>query len=366
MWLLARLMIAIGAFLIKILAKRNRFIKTEPRHLNGHEYFMQTETTKHGRITDTIFAFKFNCKAIFKLTKEGGFDSFFKSVGLAEEVQSGDQEFDQKIYVASDNYGFCKEIKSDAKTRKLILQLFEKGCEYIKCDGAEMWVSFPKDERTNMELVTLFTELKLSMTDINRTYAGWAIDLFAVKVLIVEAIVWSLVAYAGTGFFEWYWVKEDRFLDIKPVLKYAAVAGFFVFAILIYLIAFFLKGSSRGHRILIESGVVLIIALSAGSVTMVSDLDIQLDKSTSVYVDAEVEGTFTREHRSRKGRSKWYSYHMQIKSPKDNLGFDIPTQIEISRKTYEELKKDSWARIEIGRGWLGIPWYRSIKPTTDY
>ena len=122
--------------------------------------------------------------------------------------------------------------------------------------------------------------------------------------------------------------------------------------------AVFLKGCSRGHRIFIESFIVLGLSIPLGSIGLISDINIHFDNSRSIFVEAQITDKYEREHRSR--RSKWYSYHINVEAINNIAQFNLPRSISVSQAVYNSVNKNGTIRIEIGRGRLKHQWYRSI------
>lgn len=362
MWIIFKLAAVICASIVKLCAKYigPRFDFGKSEDVDGVKVYVRPIKGKHGIVLATRFGFEFRCRSVFKLTEEKDWDGFFKGFGLTTELQTGDDQFDRTVYIASDSSGFREEIVRDAKLREMIMGAFRKGCAYISCDGRTLWMQFPEDETENYFLKKEMAAIYQQMQDIDQSWKGIFHDIYAWKILLVECIVWSLAAYAATSFFEMMEVREDVHFDGPSVFVYGLGAGLFLAALLFALIAVFLRKSSRGHRILVESALLLAIAFPMGGMGVAADINTKLDRSESIEVKAQVTDNYRREHRRRRG-SKYYTYHIHINQLDKQDQVDLPRHIEVEYGFWNQAKKDKQIAIEVGQGALKLPWYRSFR-----
>jgi len=363
MWLVIKLIMAGVGFAVRLLARNHSLFGGQSTELvvDGLDCEVVVQSHK-GKVHSTLFGFEFERPVIFKLSKEKWIDQAFKFLGIADEIQTGDQSFDKQIYVASDNEAFKEELREDSTSRKLILELFEKGCGSITCNGKMTWFRFKEDRSSQLDLAKTCAQLHRQVSDFGRNPKSLFSDPFAMKVLLTESVIWSLAAYAATSFFEGVYLKEqDLHLDHYPILRQGLWLGALLALALFLAIVFFLKGSSRGHRILVESFLVLGLSLPAGGLSLISDLNTHFDQSFPVVLDATVTDLYPQQHRGRRGRT-WYTYHLYIDLKDEFSEFSIPRHIQISRSLYGRLNKGGSVKLEIGRGRLKHPWFRSIEP----
>lgn len=301
MWIIIKLAMTFGVFFLRLFAKHFRTLGG-PRDnvFDGVVCYVRPKSSK-GQIFSTDFGIEFKCNSVFKLTKETDWDRFFKDFGLANELQTGDSEFDRRIYIASDSSAFRDKIKNDPQSREHIKNLFQSGCEYISGDGKAIWIHFKGDKTKDSNLMSSFVKCFQTIASINQESSSFFRDPFALKILFVEAVIWSLAVYAASSFAEVYLVKEDKHLDFYPIAYQGLLVGIFLAVILFTFIVLFLKGSSRGHRILVESFLLLGLAFPAGGIGTISDINSEMDRSNSTFVTAKITNHYRREHRGRKG-----------------------------------------------------------------
>lgn len=353
MWILFRILVAVGAFIYRLI---NRFL---PKYTTK-EYSNTPLYTSNYKKGEQIFAHKagFSLKSnfIFKFSKETSTDKFFKKTGLSTEFSTGDKSFDKKVYIASDHPQFHLLIKKNKEIRNTILELFSLGIDSVFADGKIIWITKKEGYPVNKELgLLLYLQSRLSKL-IPQT-PGILKDKFVIRTILIEALIWSLLAYAISGSYTYYSYSKysDLYPDVLKLIILGLGIALIIFMALFGLIFILLKGSSKGHRIIIESGIVLILALPANGIIITSDLNINLDSQKADIIYTEIMDIEIIEHPRTRTRN-WYSYHLIVNN-RNNI---LPTSIQINYAKYKEAIQSKKAEFHIGKGWLGIPWYKDI------
>ncbi len=366
MWFLYKLIGAAIAFLVRMKG-RYLFAKQKDQFevLNGVQFLMTPIKGKHNAVLGTLYEFPFACQMVFKLTEETALDTFFKSLGMANELQTEHHEFDWNVYVASDSSTFKAELKANTKLRELVLKILRQDCKHIVCDGSILEFRFSNDSMEHpvgSETQKLCFELVKEMSALcQKPVRRLLDDRFASRILLVEAAVWSLAVYAFSNFFQMQLHDSEIFLDFTPVFVQGFLVGAGIGCLLFLAIALFLRGSSRAHRILIESFLLLVLSIPVGGISLVADVNIYFDRAPPLLVEGTVTQHYVRSHRRRKG-GIYYTYHIQYKPLSEPQDFSLPLEITVSSEIYGNLRVDKPIAIEIGRGFLKHPWYRSISP----
>ncbi|MEE9614630.1 MAG: hypothetical protein V3W31_06720, partial [Thermodesulfobacteriota bacterium] len=106
-------------------AEGNRITGTV-RSGTGGELPYECEYSQGSKNTPSYFKVRIECSFPhpLKIRREGGFDRFGKSIGLAEEVQTGERQFDEKFYVATENRAFAGPYLMDDRRRAPIKAIF--------------------------------------------------------------------------------------------------------------------------------------------------------------------------------------------------------------------------------------------------
>ncbi|WP_413586727.1 hypothetical protein [Bdellovibrio sp. HCB274] len=358
MWIILKLLFSTTAFLLRYTHRymRMHIMISSPTQHEGvelHSYIAKGR----GKQQLTTWNRTFPCKTSFKLTRESKLDIFFKHWGFAEEIQTQDLSFDSTIYIASDSTNFMRKIQTDAECRNLIMQLFDNGCLWISGGGNMMLARFSGDLRSDSKVSSLFAQLTKHIEELQKQPRE--IDLFAVKTLITESLIWGFAGYALVSVLQWLRMREDVYLNAVALARSGILVSAVIALALVAVIAWIFKKSSRGHRIIIESFLVLAFAVPFGGIALFSDYNIQLDRSPSTVIEGTVEGHYTQMHRGRSGRH-YITYHIQVSDNSPGSKFILPTDLRVSSHLYEELTMKSRVRIDVGSGKLKHPWIRKI------
>lgn len=112
-------------------------------------------------------------------------------------------------------------------------------------------------------------------------------------------MIYGISIYAWSGFAEWSFSREAVHLSPFLVLRFGLLLGTVLAIVLIRIIIALMKGSSRGHRIIIESSMVLCLSFLIGGIQVVSDLNTALDENSPVEVKVNITSLY--KHRPRRG-----------------------------------------------------------------
>lgn len=360
MWILVKVGISALAFFIRLFAKYiNRTLYKKESFQNA-TYYQRTLSSKN-KVALTSFGLTLKSQSLFKITRESSWDHFFKKLGLVDEIQTGDNEFDKTFYIASDCREFRNEIRTDTKTRQLLLQIFDAGCTSIRCDGETVWFHFPGNQAYNNPILVLLFSFRQQITAPAQHRQSLFSDPFSLEVLLIEALIWSFATYAVLGFLEWAVIKEDLHLDASRLVKHGIALGFFLFTVLLAFIVFRMNRSSRGHRVVVESFMILILSFPMAGIHLISDINTKRDRYPPHIIDAHVEDLQQKQHRGRRGR-RYYTYHISIRPTTFNTEVELPREIKISRSLFNQLGRGHKIQLTIGRGALHHPWYKAIDP----
>lgn len=365
MWILFKFAAALFAFIYRWFHRRDS-IDPKPDlavTVNGITCHVTPHVHK-GRTIKTVLNLDLNCSAIFKLSRETKWDGLFKSLGLSTEIQTGDPNFDQLIYITCDSSAFALELKSDESARKKITDLFQAGATHIEGDGKLLLVTFPGDMTAQLAVKHLAIELRHSLSDIDLNFRGHGRDPFVYKAIAIECLIYSLGAYAFTSYLEWRIMEQTLHLDMLGLASRGLGLGILLTILLLGLIVLLLKGSSRGHRILVESALVLGLSLPISGISLFGDANTTFDKGSPTWVKRGIYRTYSVLHRGRKGTT-WHTYHMMLKEPEASETIPIPGTIQISIENYRKAQNKEFVSIELMPGYFGFAWIRTIEIQTN-
>lgn len=354
MWVILRLLAALVAFII-----RRWYVINPPDpagQIEGEPYYVKRTEVK-GRITEFKIGLPLEAPG-FTLSPEGTVDRFFKKIHFSREYQTADAVFDKDVYIASDHSGICEHISKHDDLRQQVLMLFQRmGFNKIYCDGGILWLRNPDNHEPNTVEIAAARKLQQEFKAVESDPRLKVPDRFFWRALLIESVVWSIFVYAVGGFFENIYHHEDYHVHLTDLFEVGLLLGAGCFLVLIVIIFLDLHRSSRGHRVLVESALLLALGFPGAGVQAASDLNRYLDSSEPVRVERIVDNLERRTHRSR--RSTWYSYHMVI-SHVDNDPYNLPGEIEITEDLFDRTTVGDTVAIDISAGWLGLPWYYKI------
>lgn len=365
MWIILKLIASLGAFLFRSLFAH--FISLDKAiidQIDETTLYIKSHKGKYGIYATSFVVKDLPCPA-FKMTSENFLDRLFKKWGLAWEYQTGDHEFDKKIYIAADNPSLGRFLSLDVDFRKNILEIFANyKCKFIRSTGKHFIVQIKGDHTQEKQLRELTAKLGKIIKNFPNSSQTKLRDPFALKAVLTEAFIWSIATYAILSQPEWYIFNlEDVHLSKVDIVSLGLIWGLVAAAVLIAAIAFLFKGSSRGHRVLIESSLVLLLSLPAVGIGAASDVNTQMDESPTILETRKVINKITVRNTSRR-RGPTESYFIYL-APSKTSQLQIPERIRVTLMDYENAHIPGTVHIRLGKGKLGIPWYRGFNFTTE-
>jgi hypothetical protein len=360
MFILIRILIALSAFILRFIdlfGRKGRFDQS----LDGRPYGVKINYSKRrgraAQISSIEIDIPLSTDFIFKLTPEKKVDALAKLFGIAQEVQTGDTQFDEAVYVASDQPELHRILRSRPNFRAAVCKLLSAGYDSIVSRGEVLklrnrFLFEPNPDHLNAAFL-IADELQAA----NYQMRLQERDPFIIRALIVECLVWSIAAYALSSLVDFVvWV---RYIEPAQLVMPGILATVAAFCILMLLNILIMKGSSRAHRVLVEAAVVLVFSLPVLGFLGVSDINIGLDASEPVALSMEVQDKEVIERRRRigyRGSRTRRAYQLTFAPVGNTSGISPPTKIQVTREEYNRAYIGGAVHLSIRRGWLGFPW----------
>lgn len=362
MWIIFKAIAALFTILFRLSHRKFRHPAASQLSQTINGITCHIELLKHNKqIKGTVLVVELECSAIFKLSHETSWDRYFKAIGLSKEIQTGDDAFDDLIYIACDSGAFSHELRHDETTRKKILHLMRNGATAILGDGKLLVIEFPGDVSGHSDKIKAAIELARSLSDLDRNFQSSNKDHFVLKAIAAECLIIALATYAFTSFLEWriYTDAEHTiYLDGMSVVSRGLGVGVVLTILFFGLIVFLLKGSSRGHRIIAESALFLGLSLPIGGIALLSDLNTELDKGKPTVVERGIYRKYITSYRYK--RRTYYHYHVVFDAPAGDDSIQLPGEITVSKEIYDQISPKKAIGLEIMPGRLGLAWFREI------
>ncbi|MDQ1352019.1 MAG: hypothetical protein QG657_2325 [Acidobacteriota bacterium] len=288
----------------------------------------------------------------FKITRETGFDRFFKRLGICVELETNDREFDDAFFITTNSEGFTREYFRKSDKRRLVTEVFARGFNELIHDGEKIvatWKSFPRG--MNMEIKTIeeiAAVLGQLAGDIPNIYEqesaeniGWKqrrFFAFAVPIFLLVAGIAGLVM----GLTTFHPLDEGKV--ILDSFKYSIP----LLILFLWFSVQLLRGRSSSHRELMGVFALslfgFIIAGMGGEMT----LNGWLDKSKPVIHEVKVTDKYST--RSKNSRS----YHVVLESWREGR---YSEKLSVRRSFYNQLVPgQSTMVITTKAGKLGFEW----------
>ncbi len=333
--------------------------------LHGLPYHYRVVTEKHS--TQLIVYVDAICGYDFMLKFENSFERMLKSLSLAFECQSRDTLFDRTIYIVSDDVQVCHMLKSDEILRKNIFSLFwklkEEGFHVrslrfhegrlvldatTKDTGEEAEQQAQKAAKTSVSYMHALVQRvpkrqeKSSFVYREKTSRTLSIILAIFTALLLNGLLKLLLDSTSTFFL-------PRLLDKTDLLRFSLMAT--VAALMLYttfVLIYFYK-SSRLPQALFAGFTLGAAGLFLSALTTIKELDIYLDDSPSVTKRYTILNSYIT-------RGRYTSYHIVLSEIGD---------IKVPYGIYKRVHTGSDVIVDIKRGYLNIPWIRSIQKATS-
>lgn len=362
MWIIIRLLLSLAVAVSRMIYRLSPKQLPEAGNYHGMPYYLDTSHDKEGDRIAFQLGMPFPSESLFKFGPEGSAARLCKALGISTEYQSGDANFDEKIYLACDHPVLLQQLGNSTQSRDLILQLLiNQHFASIWSDGEVLWAAKNSDQDPSETEIQLLAQLVASLMPVCQAALQQKTP-FLWRFLWVEAFVWALFGYAASVFLENRFNPHDYHLDSATLFQYGLVAAALLMAVLMMTIILLLRKSSRGHTIITESFVLLLLTLPLCGMQLVSDINRNFDNA-----DAEQQigiiGDVSKRTSSGRGSGIWTprtTYQLELQNKLSAFGTQVPQRIEISEKLYQHANKGKQLLLSIKPGFLGLPWYEKM------
>ncbi|MDT8991588.1 hypothetical protein RQP54_12025 [Curvibacter sp. APW13] len=347
-------------------------------HGIAYRYLFQTEKQRRGILFDENREYTPSLKVSveaprefeFVLKRESAFDRACKWLGLANEYQAGDSEFDDLVYVVSNDQHLTSEVISQESMRDAALALFnmnlhECRASEIRCHGGRVWVMFkvgkkyreassePLLHEVAERSVLLLHDLVQCMQAGRPESSPRSRDPFAIRAAVVLAGCTGLLANGLTHSLRQGFTQPGFVVDTSLLWTYAAYGGMAVVIALVVLTLWWLGRTARTHLVLIEIVLVGSIGAVLTMYSEVQDLNWEADHSPTEMVNAKVIAKSVSH--SHKGGA---SYFVHVT---DWIAHGQTRKVRVSSGFYEGVQSGALIEFRQRAGFLGVRWVESYR-----
>jgi len=288
----------------------------------------------------------------FRLDHEGKGHKLAEWLGFTGKFETGDEDFDAKVYIDCDDPAFCESLRNMAALRRVVLRLFEKGIKSFAMEAGRL-VAVPAivqpslSENDLADLLAALSEFKrllpmtamTGQTSVNptRLYAKtFRYVIYGVFALGVAATIFDMVQR---------WQMVQPFALLKESLAYAL--GAIAASLLVIKIVF--HRSSYGYDVLRTFLGWGLLGAMACSYAALYNINIRYDDTTPQIFTQPVIDKYTST-----GRHGSVHYHIRIQDwHGTGNGFVISTNSGIY---YRAIPGITLIRIRTHPGYLGFEW----------
>ena len=286
-----------------------------------------------------------------RVARETGTDSFFKSIGFAVEVQTGDAAFDGEFYLSSRSPEFLAALFRAEPNRAALRALFAQGFERLELEGGVL-LARKGGGNELLELATLRSAVE-SLARLRKVAEAARAVLPAPRGMTTNQFV-SVAGLASLALIAPYPVAA---LIGRPLLdgSFALFLGslpWFGAAMLAFVLALAaaLRGRSNAHREFFTAAVIALIGIPMGGWGAAMLVNERLDASASVAHPSQVLGKHAT-------HGKHDHYYVDLKSWRPGRHIE---QIEVSSGIYGRVQDRQPVVVRTHSGRLGFEWVESL------
>lgn len=301
----------------------------------------------------------------FSFKREGRFDRFCKSLGLSVEHQIGAAEFDNLVYVVSNDGHLVQQMSAQKSITDDVVQLFKlhrygSTVSEVRCQNGRLWASFsvakPFNEASNMNQLLkvpphaagLLQRVAVQLEANRPQTRGTQRDPFILRAAVLLAISTGLFVNGLTHAFRLFWSTDTFTVDTAQLWFYSVYGAAAIVGVLVLLAFAALGRSARTHLVLIELLLVGLMGATLTCFTELRDLNMEMDMSPVVKLRAEVLTKTVS--RSRKGGTH---YSIEVR---DWVAHMDTRTIKVSSGFYSQIKVGGILDIHQRSGYLGMRW----------
>jgi hypothetical protein len=293
-----------------------------------------------------------------RVHRETKLDVWVKRIGFAKEIQTGDPAFDALAYITCDHPFIERALTQSEPLRDAIAAAIQWNYERVEFDGERVILSLSEDREPSKLDLTFLKRIWSASEDLQTIVPNRFAEPFLWKALAVECVIWSLCGYSIGAVMELLLHRENIHVFPRVVAASGFLFGCALFALLVGSVALLMRGSSRGHRVLVESALILGLALPTAGVQLVADTNRALDRGAPRHVKVVIDRCEVREHRGRRGRRS-HSYHLGL--ARDETSQPLPQSVEVTPAICRAAQREVHADFTLRPGRWGIPWYEEIR-----
>lgn len=326
---------------------------------------------KHSRnkskITSVHLGIACHKLASFSLKRQSGLDNFFKRMGVSNEFETGDQAFDDSIYLISDNKTLHHALANSPAFRSAVKKIMDFGiaskleAQEIHCRNGRLWATFKAGSDYNegkiftvaKALAKEFETLVNSVQEVAAVSGSRWSDPFVIKAAFLLAISSGLAINGVIQFFRIGFSKLPFTLDPSLIVEDAFVYSLALILAFAVIALYWLGRSARTHIVLIELMTIGALGTFLTVATEMRDINIEMDTASPQVFETQVEQKYTT-----RGRRRGTKYHVVVKDWRCDCG---TYRMRVSEFIYRSVSEQGKVQLVQHQGYLGYPWISQVR-----
>lgn len=303
----------------------------------------------------------------FKITEESGFDRFFKKKGICCEIQTGDEEFDDRFYLTTETIDFTTAVFKSADKRRAVAEIFETGFNqlphehgfnHLIHDGetmAAVWSPFRHDEDHGRQFIP---EILPNLVRLSERMPDKATPLE------IADPDWKrrrkrAFTMPGALFIACFFAFPFCLMECKPLDAWRPVFGSLIvsiplLAVYMWMAIRWIRGRADSHRELSMVFAVSVFAFVIGGIAFGIFLNGMFDISKPASHTVRI----IDKYEDKKGKKRATGHYVIVKSWRDRDS----EEIRVKRREYPKITPGkSKITVSTKPGLFGYEWIEEYK-----
>ena len=281
----------------------------------------------------------------FKLKAETWYDRLFKLIGVSKEYQTNHPDFDDLVYIASDDSNIHSIISRHPDVSAAILGIFNHPVtpgikvKEINNYAGKIWIEYkiPR-EFTDVGILSFAEHPVSNLKSITDTFTGKISqptarfkDPFVLKAIVILAISSGLAINGLVQFLRLGVVKNSLTVDSSLIWEDAFWIGIAVAIALVAVTLAILKRSSRTHLVVLEICFVGTMGAILTAYVNLHDVNIDFDNSRPEIFETKILAK--KINRNRRGRTSYsittYDWNMEKDKQKFRVSSNFFNRVDV-------------------------------------
>ena len=301
----------------------------------------------------------------FRIKRETRWDQFAKRIELSVEQQLDDPEFDEHLYLVSDDPVLATELSQFAEIRQVIKALFrDPNMRTLVCEGrhlvAELKANSPSlpleyitGERAHL-IVSALQGFAHALTSVAEIHGPQRRDFYALRAALLVSLASAILVLGVVELFRVIrFDRADVMLDAADLFQFSVVAAAVILFLFLGSTAALLRGSSHAHIVMWEVLISGGLGLLMSTYVIARDINTEWDGDAAQPLVVEVKQKY-QGHRRKRGT--YYQIYLS------QLGSDVrlPARLEVTHEVYALAEPGERLVVHVKPGFLGYRWIGEI------